>query len=107
MHPNAHHFLPCFHCHPHAYIRMIQHLIERCLLLHMSRDECVKALARHANIRPLITLTVWKELQKENTEFFRAYLRTIPPKPFLGTTLFLIAYHLVIALYSFLIRTRY
>lgn len=104
----------------------------------MSRDECVKALARHANIRPLITLTgphfeqnnipfcyvfsdhslsfnlsywvvvaVWKELQKENTEFFRAYLRTIPPKPFLGTTLFLIAYHLVIALYSFLIRTRY
>ncbi|XP_022951733.1 uncharacterized protein LOC111454474 [Cucurbita moschata] len=84
MHPNAHHFLPCFHCHPHAYIRMIQHLIERCLLLHMSRDECVKALTRHANIRPLITLTVWKELQKENTEFFRAYLRTIPPKPFLA-----------------------
>ncbi|KAG7020086.1 hypothetical protein SDJN02_16768, partial [Cucurbita argyrosperma subsp. argyrosperma] len=53
----------------------------------MSRDECVKALARHANIRPLITLTVWKELQKENTEFFRAYLRTVPPKPFLDPIL--------------------
>lgn len=83
-------FLPCFHCHPHAYIRMVpsslslactqfvilftitlgtniyivfnlhlqvQHLIERCLLLHMSPDECAKALAHHANIRPLITLT--------------------------------------------------
>ncbi|KAL0558227.1 hypothetical protein IC582_006799 [Cucumis melo] len=82
--PNRHHFLPCFHCQPHAYIRMVQHLIERCLLLHMSRDECVKALAHHANIRPLITLTVWKELQKENSDFFRAYFHTISPNPFLA-----------------------
>ncbi|CAK9312357.1 unnamed protein product [Citrullus colocynthis] len=63
---------------------MVQHLIERCLLFHMSRDECVKALAHHANIRPLITLTVWKELQKENSEFFRAYFHTISPNPFLA-----------------------
>ncbi|KAG6598222.1 DNA-directed RNA polymerase subunit 10-like protein, partial [Cucurbita argyrosperma subsp. sororia] len=66
-----------------AYIRKVQHLIERCLLLHMSRDECVKALAHHANIRPLMTHTVWKELQKENPEFFRAYFRTISRHPFL------------------------
>ncbi|XP_022132210.1 uncharacterized protein LOC111005125 [Momordica charantia] len=77
-------FLPCFHCHPHAYIRMVQHLIERCLLLHMSPDECAKALAHHANIRPLITLTVWRELQKENTEFFRSYFHAISPKPLLA-----------------------
>ncbi|KAG7029203.1 hypothetical protein SDJN02_07540, partial [Cucurbita argyrosperma subsp. argyrosperma] len=57
MYPYSHQFLPCFHCHPQAYIRKVQHLIERCLLLHMSRDECVKALAHHANIRPLITHT--------------------------------------------------
>ncbi|XP_022997625.1 uncharacterized protein LOC111492501 isoform X1 [Cucurbita maxima] len=84
MYPYSHQFLPCFHCHPQAYIRMVQHLIERCLLLHMSRDECVKALAHHANIRPLITHTVWKELQKENPEFFRAYFRTISRHPFLS-----------------------
>ncbi|KAK1298458.1 hypothetical protein QJS10_CPB14g00095 [Acorus calamus] len=52
-----HTHLPCLHCHPHSFIRMVQHLIERCLILHMSRDDCVEALARHANIRPLVTLT--------------------------------------------------
>nr|GMD95777.1 Angiotensin-converting enzyme 2 [Ipomoea batatas] len=35
----------------------VQSLIERCLLLHMDREQCVKALARHARIRPLVTLT--------------------------------------------------
>lgn len=40
-----------------SWFFQVQHLIERCLLLHMSRDECVKALAHHANIRPLVTLT--------------------------------------------------
>ncbi|KAK4598021.1 hypothetical protein RGQ29_015508 [Quercus rubra] len=54
---NNHHSYPCLHCHPHSYIRMVQHLIERCLLLHMNRDQCIKALAEHASIRPLITLT--------------------------------------------------
>ncbi|TYG73007.1 hypothetical protein ES288_D04G066000v1 [Gossypium darwinii] len=33
------HQLPCLHCQPHDYIRMVQHMIERCLLLQMSRDE--------------------------------------------------------------------
>ncbi|XP_057528734.1 uncharacterized protein LOC130807518 isoform X2 [Amaranthus tricolor] len=62
MHYNYHHHhhfhsQPCLHCHPHSYIRMVQHLIERCLLLQMDRDQCIKALAEHAKIRPLITLT--------------------------------------------------
>ncbi|XP_034688739.1 uncharacterized protein LOC117916562 isoform X3 [Vitis riparia] len=52
-----HHQLPCLHCHPHSYIRTVQHLIERCLLLRMSRDQCIKALAEHARIWPLVTLT--------------------------------------------------
>ncbi|XP_024024035.1 uncharacterized protein LOC21412677 [Morus notabilis] len=79
-----HHFQyrPCLHCHPHSYIRMVQHLIERCLLLHMSRDQCVRALAVHASIRPLVTLTVWRELQKENKDFFHAYyFHAFSPRP--------------------------
>ncbi|KAJ9176368.1 hypothetical protein P3X46_011687 [Hevea brasiliensis] len=76
------HLLPCLHCHPHSYIRMVHHLIERCLLLHMSRDQCIKALAEHANIRPLVTLTVWRELQKENKDFFHAYFRSTSFRPF-------------------------
>eukprot|EP00246_Nothoceros_aenigmaticus_P002589 TRINITY_DN1344_c0_g1_i2.p1 TRINITY_DN1344_c0_g1~~TRINITY_DN1344_c0_g1_i2.p1 ORF type:complete len:120 (+),score=9.75 TRINITY_DN1344_c0_g1_i2:399-758(+) len=53
----------------------IQHLIERCLLLYMDRDDCVKALAKYAHVKPAITLTVWKELEKENKDFFTAYTR--------------------------------
>ncbi|KAF4366144.1 hypothetical protein F8388_014862, partial [Cannabis sativa] len=44
---------PCLHCHPQSYIRMVQHLIER----------------------------FWRELQKENREFFHAYYHSISPKP--------------------------
>ncbi|KAI9111608.1 hypothetical protein K1719_017298 [Acacia pycnantha] len=62
---------------------MVQNLIERCLILHMNQDQCVKALAEHARITPLVTLTVWKELQKENKDFFRAYFQVISPsRPF-------------------------
>ncbi|MCL7025784.1 hypothetical protein MKW94_010730 [Papaver nudicaule] len=64
---------PCLYCHPHTYIRMVQHLIERCLLLRMSQDQCIEALSTRANIQPLITLTVWKELLKVNRDFFRSY----------------------------------
>ncbi|KAG8501527.1 hypothetical protein CXB51_004039 [Gossypium anomalum] len=69
------HPLPCLHCQPYDYIRMVQHMIERCLLLQMSRDDCVKALAMHAKIEPIISLTVWKELLKENKAFFRDYFQ--------------------------------
>nr|XP_027099771.1 uncharacterized protein LOC113719005 isoform X2 [Coffea arabica] len=56
MNPH-HHASPCLHCHPHSYIRMVHSLIERCLMLHMDRDQCIKALAKHARIQPQITLT--------------------------------------------------
>eukprot|EP01018_Ginkgo_biloba_P030772 Gb_17568 [translate_table: standard] len=58
---------------PRTYIRMVQHLIEKCLMFDMDRDDCVEVLAKHAKIKPIVTLTVWKELVKENKDFFRAY----------------------------------
>ncbi|KAL1816121.1 hypothetical protein ACET3Z_018695 [Daucus carota] len=39
----------------------------------MSKEECMDALAKHANILPVVTSTVWKELEKENKQFFEAY----------------------------------
>ncbi|KAI3970483.1 hypothetical protein MKX01_024130 [Papaver californicum] len=66
---------PCLYCHPHMYIRMVQNLIERCLLLHMSQDQCIEALSTRANIQPLITLTV-------NRDFFGSYFdNTSSPRP--------------------------
>ncbi|KAL4198754.1 hypothetical protein AMTRI_Chr03g47600 [Amborella trichopoda] len=76
-----HNNLPCLHCHPHSYIRMVQHLIERCLLLCMDLDACVVALAKHARIQPLVTVTVWKGLLKENRGFFHAYFRATSQHP--------------------------
>ncbi|XP_031487839.1 uncharacterized protein LOC116255892 [Nymphaea colorata] len=58
-----------------AYIRLVQHLIEKCLLFNMNQEECVETLSRHANIKPVITTVVWKELEKENKGFFEAYSR--------------------------------
>ncbi|XP_068668008.1 uncharacterized protein [Aristolochia californica] len=58
-----------------SYIHMVQHLIEECLLFHMTKEECMDALSKHANIKPVITSTVWRELEKENTKFFEAYTR--------------------------------
>ncbi|KAE9597979.1 putative angiotensin-converting enzyme 2 [Lupinus albus] len=82
---HTHHYpLPCLYCHPHNYIRMVQNLIERCLLFHMSQEQCIKALSEHAGIKPLVTLTVWKELQKENREFFRAYIHVITLRPLMS-----------------------
>ncbi|KAK9117187.1 hypothetical protein Sjap_016134 [Stephania japonica] len=48
----------------------------------MNRDDCVKALARHASIRPLVTLTVWKELIKVNENFFQTYFHSLSPRAF-------------------------
>ncbi|XP_077217381.1 uncharacterized protein LOC143851785 isoform X2 [Tasmannia lanceolata] len=58
-----------------SYIDMVLHLIEKCLLFHMTKEECVEALSKHANIKPVITSTVWNELEKENKEFFEGYSR--------------------------------
>ncbi|KAL8125884.1 hypothetical protein AgCh_013257 [Apium graveolens] len=56
-----------------SYIHMVQHLIEECMLFKMSKEECMDALSKHANILPVVTSTVWKELEKENKDFFEAY----------------------------------
>lgn len=44
-------------------------------MFNMSKEECVEAISKHASINPIITSTVWKELEKENKEFFEGYTR--------------------------------
>ncbi|GMI84868.1 hypothetical protein like AT3G55240 [Hibiscus trionum] len=56
-----------------SYIHMVQHLIETCLVFNMTKEECMEALSKHADIQTVITSTVWNELEKENKEFFEAY----------------------------------
>ncbi|XP_022977252.1 uncharacterized protein LOC111477620 [Cucurbita maxima] len=56
-----------------SYIHMVHHLIEQCIVFNMNKEECMEALSKHANIKPVITSTVWNELEKENKEFFEAY----------------------------------
>ncbi|XP_062207372.1 uncharacterized protein LOC133909102 [Phragmites australis] len=58
---------------PASYIRLVQHLIEKCICYSMNKEECMETLEKHANIMPVITSTVWKELEKENREFFEMY----------------------------------
>ncbi|XVE75021.1 hypothetical protein DITRI_Ditri12bG0064000 [Diplodiscus trichospermus] len=53
----------------------------------MNQQQCVKALAKYASISPCITVTVWRELQKENRDFFQAYFHALSPyRPFMGKT---------------------
>ncbi|KAI5084438.1 hypothetical protein GOP47_0000607 [Adiantum capillus-veneris] len=59
-----------------SFIRKVQHLIERCLTLCLDKEECVKALFQHAGIDPIVTRTVWKELEKANQEFFEQYYKS-------------------------------
>ncbi|XP_061372270.1 uncharacterized protein LOC133314760 [Gastrolobium bilobum] len=59
-----------------SYIHMVQHLIEKCLIFHLTKEECMEALSKHANINPIITSTVWNELEKENKEFFEPYKKS-------------------------------
>ncbi|KAF1860759.1 hypothetical protein Lal_00000172 [Lupinus albus] len=59
-----------------SYIRMVQHLIEKCLIFHMTKEECMEAISKNANINPIITSTVWNELEKENKEFFEPYMKS-------------------------------
>ncbi|KAM3314103.1 hypothetical protein ACQJBY_033144 [Aegilops geniculata] len=39
----------------------------------MSMEECMEALSKRADVQPVVTSTVWKELEKENKEFFDRY----------------------------------
>ncbi|KAG2601774.1 uncharacterized protein LOC120708590 [Panicum virgatum] len=74
---------------PASYIRLVQHLIEKCICYNMNKEECMETLEKHAKIMPVITSTVWKELEKENREFFETYkkdrgedsTRENPPPP--------------------------
>ncbi|WJX21684.1 hypothetical protein P8452_11082 [Trifolium repens] len=59
-----------------SYIHLVQHLIEKCLIFHMTKEECMEALSKHANINPIITSTVWDELEKVNKEFFESYMKS-------------------------------
>ncbi|KAL6841308.1 hypothetical protein ACP4OV_028826 [Aristida adscensionis] len=52
---------------------IVHHLIEKCICFNLNKEECMEALQKHANINPVITSTVWKELEKENKEFFERY----------------------------------
>ncbi|XP_042461948.1 uncharacterized protein LOC122045688 isoform X1 [Zingiber officinale] len=54
-------------------IELVQNLIERCLQLYMNRGEVVRTLSTRAKIEPAFTTLVWKKLEEENSEFFRAY----------------------------------
>ncbi|KAG8068409.1 hypothetical protein GUJ93_ZPchr0005g14780 [Zizania palustris] len=56
-----------------SYIRMVHHLIEKCICFNLNKEECMDALEKHANVNPIVTSTVWKELEKENKEFFETY----------------------------------
>jgi uncharacterized protein (TIGR01589 family) len=38
-------------------IKFIGHLIEKCLIFNMTKEECMEALSKHANIEPVITST--------------------------------------------------
>ncbi|CAD6229199.1 unnamed protein product [Miscanthus lutarioriparius] len=58
---------------PASYIRLVQHLIEKCICYKLNKEECMETLEKHAKIMPVITSTVWKELEKENREFFETY----------------------------------
>ncbi|GFQ00929.1 hypothetical protein PHJA_002236800 [Phtheirospermum japonicum] len=42
---------------PAQYIHMVHHLIEECIVFNMSKEECMDALSKHANIQPTITST--------------------------------------------------
>ncbi|KAI4384457.1 hypothetical protein MLD38_002612 [Melastoma candidum] len=58
---------------PASYIHLVHHLIEKCLIYRMTKEECMEALSKDAKIEPVVTSTVWNELEKENKEFFEAY----------------------------------
>uniref|UniRef100_A0A0E0KC33 Plant-specific domain TIGR01589 family protein n=1 Tax=Oryza punctata TaxID=4537 RepID=A0A0E0KC33_ORYPU len=58
---------------PASYIHMVQHLIEKCMTFGMSMEECMETLSKRADVQPVVTSTVWKELEKENKEFFDKY----------------------------------
>ncbi|KAK7279048.1 hypothetical protein RJT34_24091 [Clitoria ternatea] len=51
----------------------VHYLIEHCQLQHMTLEEVVKRLQNQYEIEPRLTKLVWKNLEKENKEFFKTY----------------------------------
>ncbi|KAH7435665.1 hypothetical protein KP509_06G074400 [Ceratopteris richardii] len=54
-------------------LRLVQHLIEECILMYMDREECVNCLSTCADLTAALTRVVWDELEKLNADFFKAY----------------------------------
>lgn len=54
-------------------IKLVQHLIERCLRLYMSQNEAITALHIYQNIEPSFISLVWQKLEEQNPDFFKAY----------------------------------
>uniref|UniRef100_A0A3B6IQL9 Uncharacterized protein n=1 Tax=Triticum aestivum TaxID=4565 RepID=A0A3B6IQL9_WHEAT len=42
---------------PASYIRMVHHLIEKCMTFGMSMEECMEALSKRADVQPVVTST--------------------------------------------------
>ncbi|KAJ1410218.1 hypothetical protein SESBI_22132 [Sesbania bispinosa] len=40
-----------------AYIHLVHRLIGECIPFNMSKEECMEALSKHSNIKPVITST--------------------------------------------------
>ncbi|KAL5082687.1 hypothetical protein RYX36_011108, partial [Vicia faba] len=49
-----------------SYIHMVQHLIEKCLIFHMTKQECMEALYKHAKIKPVITSTEYAKSKSKD-----------------------------------------
>eukprot|EP00164_Ancoracysta_twista_P010075 GFYU01015078.1.p1 GENE.GFYU01015078.1~~GFYU01015078.1.p1 ORF type:complete len:208 (-),score=35.07 GFYU01015078.1:316-939(-) len=54
-------------------IQLVQNLLERCMQIYMTQNEAMAVLHLQANIEPGLTSLVWKRLEEQNSEFFRAY----------------------------------
>lgn len=59
----------------------VHHLIEECIIFNMSKEECMEALSKHANIKPVITSTgqspfLYIISQKALTPKFLSYMKT-------------------------------
>ena len=54
-------------------IQLVQNLIERCLQLYMNKREVLSIIEQQAKIAPSFTGLVWKQLQEQNPDFFKAY----------------------------------
>uniref|UniRef100_A0A7N0UMH2 Uncharacterized protein n=1 Tax=Kalanchoe fedtschenkoi TaxID=63787 RepID=A0A7N0UMH2_KALFE len=55
------------------YLEMAKIQIETCLLNFMNLEETMEYLWREAGISRQVTSIIWRRLEKENDEFFRAY----------------------------------